>query len=298
MAAELRKGQYEIGDDLVFGTRTPFAVPNQYLVQNFGVDYGDIDSVDTPMPNEDGTRFGEDFHTGMLLSFTINLWKKGQDARDDLATLQSAWDRKELRSNPGAVTTLRMSKGNRTSLVYGRPRRFKPTWGAVELGWCPIDCDFQASDEYFYDDEVQVETIGLVEAPTAGLTAPFTVPFVLAQRTISQNVIVVGGTEPTWIMMQIRGPINEPELEVDGERWWALNDSLTYADDVSIDPRHWQRMTLKNGTQNMAGKYTTDSVMLREMRLEPGEHLVVFKGIDPTLRSYVTLSWRNARKSP
>lgn len=298
MGASLRKGQYELDDNFVFGTRSPFAVRNQYLVGSFGVDQGDIQTVDSPIPNEDGTVFGEDFHGGMLVNFEINLWKKGQDALYDLAQIQSKWDLPRLRATPNEVTQLRMNKGSRTSVVYGRPRRFKAEYGAVELGWCPITADFQCVDELFYSDEVTVEEVGLAIVPSAGLSFPNTAPFVITQYAESQFVIEVGGTEPTWVTQVVQGPISDAELRVDGERWWKLTKPLNSSDTLSIDPRPWRRLSLLNGTMNWSNAYTPDSMMLRQFKLDPGEHEVVLFGVDPTLRGKVQLSWRDAQKTP
>lgn len=50
MVATLRLGQYELANDFTFGTRTPYAVPNDFLVGEFGVEQGEIRSFDSEMP--------------------------------------------------------------------------------------------------------------------------------------------------------------------------------------------------------------------------------------------------------
>lgn len=293
----LKNGQYELGG-LVFGTRSPWLVKNNFLVQMFDAAEGSITTGDVAYPNEDGTKFGVDFRSGMVLNFDMALWKKGQPASDDLSVLQSMWRDKKWRINPNAVTTLRMNRGGRTRRVYGRPRKFKPSYGAIERGWAPITADFQCSDECFYDDLETIHEVGLANPPTAGLVLPTTAPVRIRQFAAAYTNITVSGDYDTWPVFVIKGPVTNPTITYDNLWKIQLITSLNHTQELSIDTRPWHRLTLRNDGVNLSGVYTADSVVMREMMFSPGLHDLVYTGVDPTLTSRLTTSWRNAWSTP
>lgn len=317
MTADLQNGQYEIGG-LVFGTRDPRRVKNPYLVSTFDIQPGSLIAgtggnlsstsgsagtytADASYPNEDGTKFGQDYFTGMLLSFSIDVWLRGAgQAYDEIGAFKGVWRNRQFRNTSNLVTTLRICRGGRTRLAYGRPRNFKETYGEVERGWSPIDCDFQCADENFYDDDVQVHNIGIQNPPVDGLTFPATFPWRLAQYQEEYTTIHVRGDNDTWPMFVINGPITNPTIQLDNEWTITLLTVLDHTQTISIDPRPWYRRTLLNGSviRNLAGAYTQDSPIMRNMRFSPGQHTVLFGGLDPTLTSYLTVSWRDAYATP
>jgi hypothetical protein len=293
----LHVGQYELGG-LKFGTRSPWIVQNNYLVQSFDITEGGATVGDVPYPNEDGTKFGVDFNTGQTLTFDMSVWMKGEQGYDAVSLLQSMWKHPKWRKIPNSVTTLRMNRGGRTRRVYGRPRRFKPTYGAIERGWAPITADFQCADESFYDDLETVHEIGLANPPTAGLVLPTTVPLHLESYAAAYTNITVEGDKPTWPVFTIEGPVTNPSFTFDNDWTVTLLISLTHQDVLSIDTRPWARLTLQNGTINRSGYYSSTSPILREIAMEPGLHDIVYNGIDVTLTSKLTIGWRSAWSTP
>jgi hypothetical protein len=193
-----------------------------------------------------------------------------------------------------------MRTGDRTRLAYGRPRNFKETYGAVERGFAPIDCDFQCVDEVFYDDVLTIQDIGLQNPPVDGLTFPNTLPFRLTQYQQNFTTVHVGGDSETWPMFVIHGPVTNPTIQYDNTWVITLLTSIDHTQTITIDPRPWYRRTQLSGAgiTNLAGAYTQDSPVMREMRFAPGQHTVLFGGLDPTLTSYLTVSWRSANGSP
>lgn len=294
----LSLGQYQLADSVVFGTRSPWLVHNDFLVQQLEVAEGGISNHDVAYPNEDGTKFGVDFRTGMTLAFDMSLWKKGVSGLDDASILQSAWKDPKYRTTPNAVTTLRICRGGRTRRVYGRPRKFKTSFGAIERGWAPITADFQCADESFYDDTPTIQEIGLVNPPTAGLTLPTTVPLHLSQYAAAYTNIQIDGDRPTWPVFRIDGPVTNPTLAFDNTWTAKLLLSLDHTQHVIIDTYPWARTTIQDLLINRSGVYTATSPMMREMALIPGLHDLVYTGIDPTLTSNLTITWRPAWSTP
>lgn len=313
MADALDEGQYEI-NGFVFGTRDIWWKPNPYLVKTFGITPGTLlsgaggsltggsttTSSDASLPSEDGTKFGRDYYTGMLLSLSIEVWQRGTHVYDEIGALKGVWRARALRETSTTVTTLRMRNGDRTRLVYGRPRNFKETYGAVEHGFAPIDCDFQCVDEVFYDDVLTIQDIGLQNPPVDGLTFPNTLPFRLAQFQENFTTVHVGGDSETWPMFVIHGPVTNPTIQYDNTWVITLLTSIDHTQTITIDPRPWFRRTQLSGAgiTNLSGAYTQDSPVMREMRFAPGQHTVLYGGLDPTLTSYLTVSWRSANGSP
>lgn len=298
MVVQLRLGQYELDNDFIFGTRTPYAVPNDFLVNEFGVEPGEIRSVDSEMPQEDGTQFGVDYRGGMNLVWRINLWKKGQPALDDLAVMERAWKNPNKRLTPGEVTVLRMNKQGRTRLVYGRPRNCSPQYGMVENGWCPIDASFLCIDETFYDDEQSIMEMEMANPPVSGLRMPLRTPMRVSQSQPTFGSFSVGGDKETWPTFLIQGPVINPKVEIYGQYVFELNVALLSHEIISIDPRPWRRLTLLNGEKSRSGRYTSASATPPEMALPPGDYFAAFTGTDITLSSKLTIGWRNAYSTP
>lgn len=317
MTVSLIDGNYEIGG-FVFGTRDPRRNPNPYLVESLDITPGTLitgmggnlsassggsggtNTADASLPNEDGQKFGQDYYTGMILTFNINVWQRHQQVYDKIGSLKGVWRRREFRQTSNLVTTLRMCRGGRTRLVYGRPRNFKESYGEVEQGWSPITADFQCADEHFYSDDLQVRTIGIDNPPVNGLALPTTVPFSLQQFQESYTTVRVRGDAPTWPMIEIFGPCANPVISYDNKWTIKLLAELNHTQSITIDPRPWIRLTLKRGVgiQNISGKYTVDSPTMKQIRMDPGQHTIVYRATDPSLTSYINVNWRDAYLTP
>lgn len=300
MAENLKLGQYDM-NGFIFGTRTPFAVPNNFLVEDFQISEGEISTVDESMPYEDGTVFGVDTRTGQTLKFKINLWKKGKEALTDLGAMKAAWRADSVRKRSNAVVTLRMNKGGTTSLVYGRPRRFAPEYGAVERGWAPIDCDFKCVDENFYSDEQKSLTLSMGIKPSSGLQAGFTLPATITQFAPASGQFIILGDVRTNPVFIFKGPVTNPVVKINDEYTIKLNITLDFSQSFTIDPRIWRRfafITTAGNNYFRPNALSVDSPTMQEMSLSPGLHSMSYTGVDPTLTSSVTIGWRDASTSP
>lgn len=267
------------GASVVFGNGTPYRV--------FEFEHGkpDVESNDASLPREDGLRFGRDYMGGVTAGFTLGV--QGDDAEDVLnllRVLRSAWYGTATRTQPGLVDYLRVKRaGAETTRLYGRPRRFTPSsMENVGVGFVPVVMDFQCIDGNFYSDAEYTTRIGIVPPPTGGLVGPLIGPITSEAATEGQGRIDVLGTEPSWLVTKIGGPILNPTIEVVGQWSYTLNLSIAYDMSVSVDPTLWRRTVRTSAGGNVAGKLTQASQRLSRMLLPPGEQTVLLRGTDPT----------------
>lgn len=265
------------------------------------IDYGivDIISNDAQLPRADGIRFGRDYRAGRTITFELSsLLDPGAGALGQWAQLESTWLAGRIRSQPGAVSTLRLGRAGRTRVVYGRPRRFAPIGGKSTFGNVDATADFQCVDHLFYGAAAWSDTLSIVPPPAGGLTFPIEFPWGTVAESSEQGHIVVGGTSPAWMVFLIRGPIAQPTIEVVDEWSLPLNLTLLAGEYVVIDPRPWSRGVRKNGLINVAGALSPAAPRLSDVRLDPGVHEVVLRGTDQSGTASLTAEWRDAYNSP
>lgn len=291
MATALAELQYQIGDGILFGRGT------NIHVAKFDPQAPNIRSADQDAVRSDGTVFGRDWRSGRLCVFDINVVVPGASALDTLEALTAAWAADDVRTVPGAVTTLRFRRGDRTRVVFGRPRKFAAnTERAVTQGWSPVTADFQAVDHMFYDDLERTNTVSIVPSSTGGLSEPLVDPLgsTEAATTAQPGGIDVEGSAPCCPSFTVFGPVDQPAIVAIDE--WQLNLNLTLAYDefVTISTVPWARFVRRNGIANAAGAITTDSPRLASLTLNPGPHNIILHGDDPTGTASMSVSWRPA----
>lgn len=287
---ELAEMQYEM-NGLLLGRGTPYHVSK--------VDFGTPDMVlnDGDRPREDGERFGRDYRKGRTIIFDAHVLTNGH-ALDAIDVLEAAWLADDIRDIPGAVTTLRMRRGGRTRIVWGRPRKLAVTTGTTLSGWAPFTAEFRTDSHLYYDDVEQSTTVTLVPPQGGGVVSPVVAPVTtVAESNSRQGDIVVGGTVPTWMVFEIRGPITNPTIGILSR--WSVTLNITLASDnwVTIDPRPWSRSVRTRFGDNAAGAFTPTSPKLSDLRLPPGPATVTLRGTDPTGTASMTARWRNAYAS-
>jgi hypothetical protein len=277
------------------------------------VDFGDpeLSVGDLPRPRADGMMFGRDYRGGRLVTFELTVLTDyavpavpgyggygTATALDELAMLGQAWSGGTVRTTPGAVSRLRYRLGGRQRCLYGRPRKFAPLSGYTTLGRVPVTATFQAIDHRFYDDVERTAVVPYLPPPAGGLTFPIEFPWSTITVGYSPGVIAVAGTEPSWLVIVINGPIVNPAVTwVSGD--WTLGLNLTLLDGqfVVIDPRPWSRGVRLDGVTNVAGALTATSPRLSALELPFGVHEIVLSGQDESGLSSMTLAWRHAYSS-
>ncbi len=286
---ELAEMQYEM-HGLLMGPGTRYQVEH--------VDFGTagVRDHDADQAREDGVRFGRDYRSGRTITFDAHVLTAGS-ALGAIDTLQAAWLADDIRLSPGAVTTLRWRRGGRSRRIYGRPRKLAVTTGRTLSGWAPFTAEFVTTDHLFYEDTEQSETVTIVPPQGGGVVSPVVSPVTTVPVSTRQGDIGVAGTVPTWLTVQINGPITNPSIEVLGR--WRASLNLTLASDefVVIDPRPWSRRVMTRFGVNAAGAFTPDSPRLSQLRVPPGVSTVVLRGTDATGTASMTVTWRGAYTS-
>lgn len=289
---------YEL-DGFEFGRGT-----NYYVA---GVDFGDTELTthDAQLPRQDGMSFGRDYRGGRVIGFTGNILTNRTNPGDATAApnakdvMAAAWDRDDIRLTPGAVIPLRMHRNGRKRRVYGRPRRYVALAGTTTRGRIPFACDFQCVGPEFYSDVEQTLSVTMIPGEAGGIVGDLIGDIVASGVGYGTNSITVGGDKPAWLRLRIYGPnlsgtFSNPDIEVVGQWRLKMQTSIAYDDSIVIDPVPWARSvrrTLNGG--NVAGKFTADSPRLSALKVPPGTHQIILRGIDVSGTARVDVSWRD-----
>jgi hypothetical protein len=289
---------YEL-DGFEFGRGT------NYQIAEVAFNEAELSTHDAQLAAQDGISFGRDFRGGQIISFSGNVLTNRSNPGDPVAApnaqnvLATAWDRKDIRMSPGTVIPLRMHRNGRQRKVFGRPRRFVALAGMTTRGLIPFSCDFQCADQYFYSDVENQESITMIPAEAGGISGDLIGDIIASSIGFGTNQIVVSGTEWSWLKFKIYGPsltgvFSNPDIEVVGHWRIEMNTTIAYDDSVTIDPKPWTRSvrrTLNNA--NLSGSFTADSPVLSSLRVPPGTHQIILRGIDVSGTARVEVSWHD-----
>lgn len=263
-------------------------------------DVGDVDIrvADVGRPRADGRAFGVDYRAGRTITFDLGVQAATSAAtRDEMETFAAAWRADSVRSVPGAVAELAMQYDGRERRVYGRPRRFAPNFSDVTVNRLgTIAADFACVDDLFYGSTQHVQTIPNVPAPQGGLLAPLGSPMLTTESSDRSMVMSVDSPLPVWPVIEIDGPIINPEVIVAG--LWTLGFSLTIYENetITIDTRPWARTILRNGA-NVAGALTARSPRLSQASIPAGDWEVALRGVSSTGLAEASVRWRDSYSS-
>lgn len=275
-----------------------FGQGTDVLVTDVEIGQADIVSNDATLPMQDGLRFGRDYRAGRVITFEmIVMLGTGAPALDALARLETAWLADPVRSTPGAVSVLSLTRGGRTRRVYGRPRRFALAPERDRFGWISATADFQCVDHLFYGDAELVTTVGMSTPEVGGLVGPLVGPLDAEAFTEGSLDINVGGTLPAWSVIRINGPIVDPSIELVGHWKFQLRTTLASDQWITVDPTPWNRAVRRSDGVNLAGRFTYDSQRLSHLRVPPGRQQFILRGLDPTGSASAAIHLREAFSS-
>jgi len=278
-------------DGLLIGPGTPYVVTS---IAAGGKPAGEVG--DKPRPREDGDVFGRDPLRGRLIPIELTIDTDSYLAcQAAWAALSTVWDAERVRDAPGAVIPLRIRQfDGATRTVFGRPNRIDPAnEELMDLGRLDVVLDFRCGDHKFYSEE-RTTTVGIVPPPSGGLQFPLTFPLATTGRAEGVGAIIVAGDVAAWVAVTPRGPITTPVAVVAGQWEAQLDLALTAGQYVTVDPQPWSRRVRRDGFANVSGKLTQSSPYLSEMRVPPGTHDVLLRGIDATGTASMTVAWRDA----
>lgn len=281
--------QFEV-DGVVFGTGCPVEV------ERWHPGGWSWNTQDTRRPRQHGIRPGRDTRGSATWGF--DAYVNGSEGPGALATLDelaAVWPTEELADEPGAMTALRYAVGGRTRRVYGRPREFDAPVDTPYLqGLIPITMNFVVMDPLVYDDREELVEVPLGMQTTGGLRSPLRSPMRSVYNAApQQKAAVVGGTRPTWAIVEFEGSCLNPWLEV-GTLWKAqARTALAHDDVVTIDARPQSRAATRRGG---GGVPVSRATRLAEMLLPPGRHVLRF-GADGGGSAVARVRWRSANHS-
>lgn len=289
---ELTEKQFELGG-VVFGLGAP-----GIDIQKFKPNGNTWRTQDGDNPTGDHRDFGRDLLTANEWGFELYTnCETEEEAYDALAALEAAWRAPGIRNTPQAVMPLRFRLRGRERVIYVRPGRFDaPPDNASLSGYIPITCDVRRVDTLLYSPEEKSLEVGLAPSTGGGLKEPLVDPLTsLGGPPPVEHVVTIGGTHPTWVIVEFAGEMTAPKLEVGG--WTSAWDgSMPHDQKVTIDPRPWRRNVLYKTGGSAAGKLNRRT-HLDAMLLEPGEYTVVFTAAVTGGSALATLRWRDADSS-
>lgn len=283
------------------GVALSWGAPGDSIILDGPPEFGspEIAVDDVRRPRADGLAFGKDYRGGVTITFALAVVADSEEgARDLAASFSRAWRGDALRSTPGAVATLTSRLGTRERVVYGRPRRFAQDDTHAPEGVILLTCDFQCVNDVAYSPGETVEFVGLVPPPSGGLESPLAAPLTTVAPSSYPGGIEVGGDLAAWPVVEIEGPITNPEVEVTNH--WAIRLRLDVLDGdaIVVDTRPWRRtITRRSDGASFAGTLTRDSVALSKASLVPGGYEVALLGVDATGTASMRFSWRDTYSS-
>lgn len=259
-------------------------------------DLGDtvIEVADASRPRADGVAFGVDFRGGRTVTLEMGIVRPSEaDVVAAVERLAGLWRADEIRRTPGAVATFTARQGGRERLIYGRPRRFSPGLNFIGEGMATVVADFAAADDCFYSTTLSSMSVVLVPPPSGGLIGPLGSPLATTESSDRSMGITVGGRLPAWPVMEIRGPITNPVIEVVG--LWRMEFRTTLADGETlvVDTRPWAR-TVKKGNASLPGVVSRASTRLGDAAIPPGSYEVALRGVSESGSASALISWRDS----
>lgn len=263
---------------------------------------------DQPLARQDGLLMGRDYVNGRNIEFDINIKTRGPDeiptAIELWRHMSQAWLTEDTmvgpsRVQPGLFSELYITDGDKTYVTYGRPTSCQDTRGSRRRGWIPVSADFRTITHKFYEAAWQSNTITTAPDTSTGFELPLVFPLVTATGFSEEDIVVVDGNTDTWMLSTVYGPILAPEIEVVGyyKIQTAPDFTLGPFEYLEIDPRPWNRRIMRNGTVNVAGRFTQQSRRPSVQTLPPGTHKIVLRGTDVTGTARLETRWRNAWSS-
>lgn len=255
--------------------------------------------ADQVIPGEDGVSMGRDYLQGRTLSWDLAInCDNAADARAAWQSLEVAWDAADIRSMPGAVTSVQIQAPYGVPvLAYGRPRKIAPS-ETVHLrnGRVLLAADFATADRVYYDATEQEIAFGI--QPTigvgGGITWPVTWPITWAPTDAPPaDVVVNGGSAPTWPVITFEGPVVDPKVVFgDGDVYFQVIGTLLENQTVTVDTRPWARTVVRDDGGSLAG--AVRGSRLAELALPTGSTTVAVQGIDLDGTASVRVRWRDA----
>lgn len=276
------------------GTRFEFGTLASGIVLDAAPDYGTREFVteDQPVPRADGRTFGQDFLEGSTITFELAVHGRDEhECRLKLAALSRAWRGDAIRKVPGKVAELHSDTGR---VAYGRPRRFSIDAEELPLGVALVTCDFETSDDNWYDGDEKQAAITFYPNLGGGLVAPLVAPLATTTNSDRSRAFTIGGESETWPVFEVWGPITNPVLEIVDTLHIELQTTLRDGQSLIVDTRPHARSIMRDDNLSLAGTVTRKSTRLSSCALDPGTYELVLRGQSGMRDATAAIRWREA----
>lgn len=263
-------------------------------VQDYEVSETALTTEDTARPRTDGVRFGQDYRGGLTHTFTLTVRGRTRAEAEQLAgALSDVWRGDDVRDTPDTFAELTTSQGGAERTMLGRPRRFQPNYDRLSSAYeVTAVATFETTDDTWYGPEESLR-IDLRAVSLDGFTFPVVFPLVMAQPTVRAGQVLIGGSLPTPVTVDLHGPLVNPTVAA-GQEWAVqLRTALSAGRVVTLDPRPWRRSITDQSGASYAGSLARPG-RLASMVLRPGPHQLILSGQDTTGTAYMVARWRPA----
>lgn len=249
----------------------------------------EVEIEDQRRPRSDGVAVGADFFgaTTVALDFTV-YGSTYEDARARRQRLAYAWRGEPVRRTPGALAQLWSHTGR---VAFGRPRRFAASDDHLRVGVATATADFVMTDPNWYGAE-KSSLVRFSEGSATGFKFPAVFPMMTVGQRETRELVDVTGDVPTPLVIEVRGPIVNPVVEI-GPLKFEANVSLLAGQTLVVNAWPDKRTITVNG-RAAAGIMSSRSTRLTAAVLKPGQYEAVLRGVSDSGTATLTVRWRDA----
>lgn len=154
------------------------------------------------------------------------------------------------------------------------PTKVDPRYGGLAFDW---SLQLKAPDPFRYADAETLVTLTLPSGADAGLSLPFTVPFIIPMSGVGENraTVVNAGTFATRPTVVFQGPVTDPAIvNLTQGKTLAFNVTITSGQTLVVDFAN--RSVLLDGTVSRAYTIAYGSAW---WDLQPGSNDVQYAGV-------------------
>ena len=258
-------------------------------------------------PRQDGVGFGQDFRRGKTVTFQLIFKGAGSTnaatrahASQLIADAERAWlaeDEAGERLAPGQLATLTTRYGGVERTIYGRPRKFTPIYATLASGQARAVATFDCASDTWFGDEESLRVDMVPPTSTGGVALPVALPHPIASGEVVAGAVVNAGTRPSWLAVDVHGPITNPVVTLVGRWQLRLSGTIAAGRHVTVDPRPGFRSIVNDQGASWANAYSRSYASPSDMRMPVGASELTLGGVDVTGSSYVIARWAPAYAS-
>ena len=235
-------------------------------------------------PRGDGRRNGRMYRRGQAVSLDVEARPDHRTADEVWRELLSVWRADEIRFEAGKHAYLTSDTGR---VAVGMPVEIDPNQEYRIFDMNRAELTFEAVDDLWYGPE-EVTEISFAPPVGGGLRFPARSPFRFnAGPSVRNGSVVVSGDVACSPVLEIRGPVSNPEIDIVGLGKLQFRVALASDQRLVVDTRHWARWVKRGYTDStdlaaFPGALSPSGLRLSDVVLRPGAYQVLLRGFDPT----------------